>query len=287
MLLWRHVDNPMKSSREGPEIERLEEYWALMSKAEHRILDGKAGIKIVYDEMADLYDRSEYLYWTRRMEEGEERTTREWIRFLSTPVLDVGCGTGRYTIKIARKGSDAVSLDLSLRMLKETIKKSKELDCYDHVSPVLADAERLPFRESSLSGLICAFTFDHFENCDSIAREFSRVLRSEGLCILTTFNPYTLNDLKRRAEIPLDKIRFQTEEMPPTLVYEVGHSADEINELFTRYDFLMTETKGSCYWHFLPMSLIRRYPTELDVLFNIFNPLLRYAEIHATLLRKH
>jgi ubiquinone/menaquinone biosynthesis C-methylase UbiE len=79
---------------EEPSTKELEKYWRFMKKAEYRVLEGKVGIKQVYDEMADLYDYSEYLYWTRRMEEGEEETIRRWTGKIQSPLIDVGCGTG-------------------------------------------------------------------------------------------------------------------------------------------------------------------------------------------------
>ncbi len=36
-------------------MKELEKYWRFMKKAEHRVLEGKVGIKQVYDEMADLW----------------------------------------------------------------------------------------------------------------------------------------------------------------------------------------------------------------------------------------
>jgi len=77
-----------------------------MNKVEHRILEGNIGVKQVYDEVADLYDHSKYLYWTRRMEEGEERVVEKWIESLRSPLIDIGCGTGRYVVKKAVEGSD-------------------------------------------------------------------------------------------------------------------------------------------------------------------------------------
>ena len=103
-----------------------------------------------------------------------------------------------------------MALDVSLNMLKKTMQKAKNCDCYQNVRPILADGENLPFTEDSFKGLIFTLTFDHFERCRLAAQEFSRVLKSDGLCILTTFNKRALDDFKRRTKIPLDKIRFQT-----------------------------------------------------------------------------
>jgi len=271
---------------EEPSIKELEKYWRLMSKVEHRVLEGKAGIKQVYDEIADLYDYSEYLYWTRRMEEGEERTIRKWIKSILGPLVDVGCGTGRYAVKKGVEGSEVMALDISRRILRKTIKKAKKCNCHHNVYPILADGEHLPFRTESFGSLVCALTFDHFGDCELAAHEFCRVLKDSGLCILTTFNPNTLNDLKRRAKIPLDKIRFQTEEMQPTLIYEIGHSASEIEGLFSKHGFDILDAKGCCYWHLLPVILIKHYKVKFDAFFNLFKSLLKYAEIHAVFMRK-
>jgi hypothetical protein len=96
-----------------------------------------------------------------------------------------------------------------------------------------------------------------------------------------------LNDWKRRAKIPLDKIRFQTEDMPPTLLYEVAHSVDEVREIFCKYSFDIMDTKGCCYWHLLPANLTKYYRSKFDFIFNSFKSLLKYAEIHAVCMKKH
>lgn len=252
----------------------------------YRVLEGKEGVREAYDGMANSYDYSEYLYWTRRMEDGEERVIGKWIRNFSSPVLDVGCGTGRYAIKIAEAGFEVIALDMSLRMLKKTMEKARKNNVSRNVDLVLADGESLPFRRNSFKGLICTLAFGHLENNELAAQEFLRVLEDEGLCIITSLNSYTFNDFRRRYNIPLDKTPFRTEDLQPSLIYEVGYSADELKGLFSKYKFDTIDVKGCCYWHLLPANLIKHYKTKLDPLFNIFKPLLKYAEIHAVLLQK-
>ncbi len=74
--------------------------------------------------------------------------------------------------------------------------------------------------------------------------------------------------------------------MPPTLIYEVGYSAEDIKKLFIKYGFKILEIKGCCYWHILPTILIGFYPTIIDSFFNLFKRLLKYAEIHLLLMEK-
>ena len=129
-----------------------------------------------------------------------------------------------------------MALDLSLKMLKRLKWKTKNSDVYDRVSVVVADGERLPFRENAFDCLVCALAFDHFEDCEGTAEDFSRALKDGGLCVLSVFNGSTLEDFQRRYEFG-DKVPFKTEEMSPVLIFEVGHSASEVEEIFGNRGF--------------------------------------------------
>lgn len=114
------------------------------------------------------------------------------------------------------------------------------------------------------------------------AQEFLRLLRDYGLCIITSLNSDTFDDFRRKCNIPLDKTPFRTEDLPPSLIYEVGYSVDELEGIFSKYKFHTMDIKGCCYRLLLPINPI----TRLDSFFNVFKPLLKYAEIHAILMKK-
>ncbi len=56
------------------------------------------------------------------------------------PVLDVGAGTGRVTLALARTGVDVVAVDIEARLLEALARRARGLP----VETVLADARRLP-----------------------------------------------------------------------------------------------------------------------------------------------
>ena len=263
-------------------MSKEDRFW--FGKAQYRVLEGKDGVREAYDCMAGVYDFSKYLYWTRKMEEAEERVVGKWVDGFSGVCLDVGCGTGRYSLRIAQNDVEVVALDLSLKMLKRLKWKTKNSDVYDRVSVVVADGERLPFRENAFDCLVCALTFDHFEDCEGTAEDFSRALKDGGLCVLSVFNGSTLEDFQRRYEFG-DKVPFKTEEMSPVLIFEVGHSASEVEEIFGNRGFTVECVKGCCYWHISPL-LEDYYTFWLDSFFNLFRSTLKHAEIHAVLMRK-
>ncbi len=254
---------------------------------EYRILEGKSGVRKIYDEMSSRYDFSKYLLWTRKFEKGEYRIVKKWIGRLKSPILDLGCGTGRYTIILVKKGYEVVALDMSQGMISVAREKIRKISCEDKVHFIIGDGEKLPFRNESFGSVICTLTFDHFLNSERAAHEISRVLRISGICIISTFNPHTLNDFRIRHNIPLDKIVFETEDIPPTLVYEVPHSAEDVSKIFNKYGLKTIDIKGCCYWHLLPSFLMKNYPFILDDIFNILKrKLLKYAEIHITIMKK-
>ncbi len=257
-------------------------FW--FGKVKYRILEGKRGVKEAYDCMASVYDHSEYLYWTRKMEEAEERIAKKWVEAFSGICLDVGCGTGRYSLKVAKKCVGTVALDLSLKMLKRLKLKAKEDEAYEQLSVVLADGERLPFRDNVFDGLVCALAFDHFLDNEEAAREFSRVLKFEGLCLISAFNSRMLESFQTRYGFQ-DKVPFRTENMSPVLVFEIGHSAWEIEKIFRKYGLQVENIRGCCYWHLNPL-LETYYPPCLDNLFNLFKDTLKYAEIHTVLMKR-
>ena len=250
----------------------------------YRVLRGKNGIKEAYDLMAEIYDKSKYLFWTRRLERGEERVVRRWLRSLSEPCLDVGCGTGRYSLKLAEGGKRVVALDISLKMVRKLLDKAERSSLLRSVDAVVGDGEKMPFRDRAFGSAICTLAFDHFENPERAAEELSRVLKGDSLCVITTFNSTTLGELQRRYRLG-NNVTFRIEKSLTVLVYEVGHSAEEVVKLFYKYRLKPLEVKGCCYWHVLPKLFAFIYPSYLDSFFGRFRALLKYAEIHASLLR--
>jgi ubiquinone/menaquinone biosynthesis C-methylase UbiE len=259
-----------------------EKLW--FGRVKYRVLEGKKGVREAYDCMAGAYDYSKYFYWTRKMEAAEEKFVKKWIDGFSGICLDVGCGTGRHSLRIAEKGVEVVASDFSLRMLDALRLKARKSGVFDRINLVLADAEHLPFKENIFDSLICAFAFDHFENPERATGEFSRVLKDDSLCVISVFNSYTLGDFQRRYRLG-DKAPFRTENLPPVLVFEIGHSASDIEKISLKYGFMAEDVKGCCYWHLLPM-LETYYPLWLYSFFNLFKGLLKYAEIHAVLMSK-
>lgn len=103
-------------------------------------------------------------------------------------VLDLGCGTGRFSIELERHGLQIVSVDPSLLMLKEITKKIKK---DDNITLIQGIAHQLPFKDSSFDGCICINVMDHIKEPQIIFSEVSRILKKDGHFLFNFSNYYS------------------------------------------------------------------------------------------------
>jgi len=105
------------------------------------------------------------------------------------PVLDLGCGAGRHSLALARRGHRVVGLDWSMPLLRQALAGGNE------AAWVRGDLGRPPFRRGA--GLVLSlFTSLGYSDDDSEnARVWSGVLalpRPGGLLVLDYLNPAQL-----------------------------------------------------------------------------------------------
>ncbi len=102
----------------------------------------------------------------------------------STKVLDVGCGAGFLSNELAKQGLQVTGVDLS----EESLKIAAKHDSTKCVHYQTADAYKLPFGDSTFDVLTAMDFLEHVENPDQVIKEFSRVLKPNGIFIFHTFN---------------------------------------------------------------------------------------------------
>jgi ubiquinone/menaquinone biosynthesis C-methylase UbiE len=135
----------------------------------------------------------------------EERQVDRLLAHLSfTNVLDVGTGTGRHTLKLARRGASVTALDQSPEMLAVArfAAQREGLSIDFHLRSL---DESLPFEADQFDLLICALTLCHVSDLAHALGEFARVLQKGGSLLITDFHPvhtlYGWRTAFRRAEV--------------------------------------------------------------------------------------
>jgi len=105
-------------------------------------------------------------------------------------IIDIGCGTGRHSIELARRGYTVTGIDLSQSLLNRARLKSSALGL--HINFQQIDARKLPFKnEFDLAMMICEGAFPLMETDEmnfEILRNAAHALKINGKLILSTLN---------------------------------------------------------------------------------------------------
>ena len=141
----------------------------------------------LFENYARRYDEENFVQGTA----GECDFIEQELRGdTSQRILDVGCGTGRHVIELARRGYRVTGIDLSEAQLRRAREKAAEagvdVDFQRH------DARDLPFEgEFDAAIMMCEGGFPLMETDEmnyEILKKVTKALRSPAVFIFTTLN---------------------------------------------------------------------------------------------------
>jgi SAM-dependent methyltransferase len=98
-----------------------------------------------------------------------------------TLTLDAGCGYGLFSAEAATRGAAVVSVDIGARLVARAVARAGSRG-------VVTDAGRLALRDESVDLVISSEMLEHTEAPLRAVAELARVLKPDGLLVLTTPN---------------------------------------------------------------------------------------------------
>ena len=179
-----------------------------------------------------------------------ERATKE----VEGLILDVGCGFGygsTMLLQMCKQACTVVAIDTSSTALSYAKRK------YSGPIYIRADAQAFPFKDMSFDSVVALEVIEHVDNGIHLLREVHRVLRDEGILILSTPN---IDHLRNRFKNALFK-----KELPRGKLKNPYHKHEympkELSRLLESTGFTIEEKWGQI----LPFPLVHKLPPRLCV----------------------
>jgi ubiquinone/menaquinone biosynthesis C-methylase UbiE len=98
-------------------------------------------------------------------------------------VLDLGCGTGRHTIILKKRGARVWGLDLSPKMLEIAKTEIKGVDFK------VGTVYNLPYRSNFFDVVVAGLVVEYFKDIDKAFKEIHRVLKKDGIFVFSITHP--------------------------------------------------------------------------------------------------
>lgn len=116
------------------------------------------------------------------------------IHFQPNTILDLGCGTGRFTRALAKqyRKSHVLGLDIAPGMIAVAQQRNGWWRKPDYI---LGDAEALPLADQSVDLVFSSFALQWCEQIDTAFQEVLRVLKPNGLFMFSIPGPDSLYEL--------------------------------------------------------------------------------------------
>jgi SAM-dependent methyltransferase len=133
-----------------------------------------------WDDYARFYDWEN----ARTMGRQDVRFWQDFARREGAPVLELGCGTGRVLMPVARTGVPVVGIDRSDSMLEYARRRARRLRVADRPALVRGDIRSLPFGKGAFSAVMAPYgilqSLTREPDLAATLAEAARVLRRGG-----------------------------------------------------------------------------------------------------------
>lgn len=148
----------------------------------------KEKIGPMFDSIAPEYDRLNHLMSLSIDKSWRRRALKQIVDpTQAQQILDLACGTGDFSIAIARKAHPetlVTGVDLSEGMLEVMREKVRDLGLEERIRCGQGDAESLPYADDTFDRVTIGFGIRNFEHREAALKEIRRVLKPGGKLVI-------------------------------------------------------------------------------------------------------
>ncbi|MEZ4884950.1 MAG: class I SAM-dependent methyltransferase [Chitinophagales bacterium] len=151
--------------------------------------------------------------------------------------LDIGCGTGNYTIALhEKKGMQFIGIEPATKMLE--IAQSK---C-DSIEWRYGTAEQTGLEDASVDGILATLTLHHWQDLEAAFAEMYRVLKPNGRMVIFTSTPQQMRGYWLNRYFP-KMLEKSMQQMPDFEVVEKYLKQSSFQNIESEPYFVHTELK--------------------------------------------
>jgi ubiquinone/menaquinone biosynthesis C-methylase UbiE len=107
-------------------------------------------------------------------------------------VLDIACGEGYGTNLLSKFAKTIAGVDID----KQTVVEAKLKYSAENIQFAQGDTSNIPFPDSTFDVVVSFETIEHHDKHDEMITEIKRVLKPDGVFIISTPDKYVYTDLK-------------------------------------------------------------------------------------------
>ncbi len=142
------------------------------------------------DDVAEEYDDKRFSQGGQLIDRREKEAVLEAIMPVEDRnILEIACGTGRFSVMLAEQGADVVGLDISAAMLQQGRKKAQNVELEGTLEFLRGDAGRLPFPDDHFDTVVAMRFFHLADDPKAFLAEMRRVSREQ--IVFDTFNRFS------------------------------------------------------------------------------------------------
>ncbi|WIV68124.1 class I SAM-dependent methyltransferase [Natrialbaceae archaeon AArc-T1-2] len=146
------------------------------------------------DDVAAEYDDKRFSRGGQLIDRREKEAVLEAIAPVEDrSILEIACGTGRFTVMLAERGADVVGLDISAPMLQRGREKARQAGVSDTLEFLRGDAGRLPFPDDHFDTVVAMRFFHLADDPEAFLAEMRRV--SSEQIVFDTFNRFSTRSI--------------------------------------------------------------------------------------------
>lgn len=151
-------------------------------------------VKMLFNEMSDEYDNLNDLWYRYSFDIIDKSLIQNFKpKILNETALDIGCGTGIQSQRLANLGYKVTGIDISESLIKIAVEKFRKSNLKGHKF-LIHNAETLLFPDNSFDVVnCCGPTLPFIENWESTLKEISRCLKPNGLFLLEVEGKWNLD----------------------------------------------------------------------------------------------